>query len=158
MRWLRTIEIRGEAGAIFELSQDYRRRLDWDPFLRRAELLGGAVEAGMGVTARCQARTGFAMETRYVSFRPPVACAVEMTRGPWIFRSFAGSWRFEAVEPGLTRVSFAYNLIARPAALTPLLGQVFAGETTKRLAALKRTIESATPEGNAAGSSLAGVS
>ncbi len=152
------IEIRGEAGAIFELSQDYRRRLDWDPFLRRAELLGGAVEAGLGVTARCQARTGFVMETRYVSFQPPRACAVEMTCGPWFFRSFAGSWRFEPVEPGLTRVSFAYNLVARPSALTPLLGQVFAGETTKRLAALKRAIESATPEGTAAGSSLAGIS
>ena len=103
------------------------------------------------MTARCQARTGFVMETRYVSFQPPRACAVEMTRGPWFFRSFAGSWRFEPVEPGLTRVSFVYNLVARPSALTPLLGRIFAGETSKRLSALKRAIESAAPEDEPAG-------
>ena len=59
---------------VFALTQDYSRRLSWDPFLRRAELLGGAVAPDVGVRAWCEARSGWGMETEYVSFtRPRVA-------------------------------------------------------------------------------------
>ena len=68
-----------------------------------------------------------------------------MTRGPWVIRSFAGSWRFAEVEPGLTRVAFRYGLRARPRwlswLLTPLIGWSFARDTRKRLVALKAAVE-----------------
>lgn len=144
--WSRqTVEIEAEPTALFELSQDYGRRLDWDPFLKEARLVGGAERAGVGVRAWCVARNGSGMETRYVSFHPPGACAVEMTRGPWFFRSFAGSWRFEPVGPGRTRVTFTYNLVGRPAFLTLPLGWIFARETRRRLRALKRVAEGPSP-------------
>jgi hypothetical protein len=47
-----TIEIQGEPEAIFDLVHDYALRLHWDPFLREAQILGGAAEAGPGVLTR----------------------------------------------------------------------------------------------------------
>src|SRR5687768_871524 len=103
-----SIVIAASPGELFSLSQDYHRRLEWDPFLKSAELLNGASAPAVGVHAYCVARSGLGMETEYVSFNPPRATAVKMTRGPWLIESFAGSWRFEEVSPGQTRVSFRY--------------------------------------------------
>ena len=133
-----TILIPAPATEVFTLSQDYARRLEWDPFLRSAELVGGATEAGVGTRAWCVAHNGFGMETEYVSFHPPRACAVKMTRGPWFLASFAGAWRFEEREPGQTEVSFNYHLRGRPGLLSPFLRWVFARDTRRRLEALRR--------------------
>jgi hypothetical protein len=145
MTFEQSVVIRASPGELFALTQDYGRRLEWDPFLKSAELVGGAPAAGLGVRAYCVAHSGLGMETEYVSFNPPRVTAVRMTRGPWIIASFAGSWRFEEVAPGRTRVAFRYHLRARPGwlswLLTPILGWVFARDTRKRLAALKVTVE-----------------
>jgi ribosome-associated toxin RatA of RatAB toxin-antitoxin module len=135
------IVIEASPEALFALTQDYPRRLEWDPFLSRAELVGGAREAGLGVRALCVARTGLAMETEYVSFNPPGVCAIKMTRGPWFLGEFAGSWRFHEVEPGKTEVAFTYHLVARPRFLTPLVRWVFARDMRRRLRGLKRAVE-----------------
>src|SRR5262249_37978140 len=137
MTFRQTVEIAAEPDALFELTQDYARRLAWDPFLKEARLLDGADAAGPDVRAWCVARNGLGMETRYVSFHPPGACAVEMTRGPWMFRSFAGSWRFDRLAPRRTRVHFTYSLVGRPRLLTDLLGWIMFREARRRLAALK---------------------
>jgi ribosome-associated toxin RatA of RatAB toxin-antitoxin module len=145
MTFEESLVIDAEPAALFRLSQDYARRLAWDPFLRSAELVGGAREPGVGVRALCVSRGGWAMETEYVSYNPPRATAVKMTSGPRILRSFAGSWRFEEVAPGRTRVGFRYSLDVRPGALAPLLGPVvgrmFARDTRRRLHALKDAVE-----------------
>ncbi len=145
MTFEHSIDIAAPPEALFALTQDYARRLEWDPFLKSAKLLGGVTEAGKGVRAYCVARSGLGMETKYVSFNPPRTCAVRMTRGPRLVGSFAGSWRFEEAGPGLTRVTFKYHLESRPRwlawLLTPLLGRVFARDTRKRLAALKDSVE-----------------
>ena len=104
-------------------------------------MLDGAERPGVGVRAWCVARNRLGMETRYVSFNPPSACAVEMTRGPWFFRSFSGSWRFDRIGSGRTRVTFTYSLVGRPALLSGLLQSVFARATRRRLEALKRAAE-----------------
>jgi ribosome-associated toxin RatA of RatAB toxin-antitoxin module len=144
MRLRRAVEIAAEPATLFELTQDYARRLDWDPFLKEARLVGGASAAALGARAWCVARSGFGMETRYVSFQPPSVCAVEMTAGPWFLRTFAGSWRFEQTGPARTRVSFTYQLVARPRILSGLLAALFALDTRRRLDALKSAAESAT--------------
>ena len=137
--------IQAPMAALFELTQDYGRRLDWDPFLKKAELVDGAAEAGVGVKAWCVARSGFGMETEYVSFKPPERVAVKMTRGPWFLDRFAGSWRFEPAGEGHTRVLFKYHLSSKPGwmgfALDPVLHRVFARDTRRRLEALKRFVE-----------------
>jgi hypothetical protein len=139
-----SIVIEGAPAELFRLSQDYNRRLEWDPFLRSASLVG-AGEAGVGARALCVATSGWAMETEYVSFNPPRTTAVKMTRGPWFLSSFAGSWRFEEIGPERTRVAFRYSLAARPRALSwllnPILGWSFARDTRARLRALNEAVE-----------------
>ena len=141
----RSIEVRARAWDLFALSQDYARRLAWDPFLREARLVGIASHAGLGVRAWCVARNGLGMETKYVAFNPPDVAAVRMTRGPFIFRRFAGSWRFRESASGMTRVTFRYHLSARPGwlrfALEPALMGVLAHETERRLVAFKCAAE-----------------
>ena len=133
------------AERLFALSQDYKHRLAWDPLLRRAEFVRGATTPAVGVRTVCTARSGLAMETEYVSYNPPRATAVKMTRGPWIFENFAGSWRFEERSDARTDVIFRYQFRARPArlavAIEPVLRLILSREMKKRLAALKRAAE-----------------
>lgn len=102
---------------LFDLMQDYDRRLEWDPFLSEARLVD-AQNAALGARAWCVDKAGRGMETEYVSFAPPDRVAVKMTRGPWMFRSFAGSWRYEALGDAVTRVTFRYHVEARVSALS----------------------------------------
>jgi ribosome-associated toxin RatA of RatAB toxin-antitoxin module len=140
-----TIDIQAGVDALFDLTQDYDRRLDWDPFLKEARLVGGAATPGIGVRAWCVARTGLGMETEYVSFQRPHVAAVKMTRGPAMFGSFAGSWRFKTIAPDTTRVVFRYHVSARPAwlrsLLDPIFCLVFERDVVQRLKALKRFAE-----------------
>jgi ribosome-associated toxin RatA of RatAB toxin-antitoxin module len=145
VRFQHSVVIEATPAELFALTQDYAGRLDWDPFLRSAELLEGATAASVGVRACCTAHNGWAMVTEYVSFNPPRTCAVKMIRGPRFLRSFAGSWHFDEESPGRTRVTFRYHLRAWPRSLAWLLAPVqawlFARETRKRLQALKRAVE-----------------
>ena len=161
MTFEQSIVITASPGALFALTPDYGRRLQWDLFLKSAELLGGTRQAAVGVRAYCVARSGLGMETEYVSFNPPRACAVKMTRGPRLIGSFAGSWRFEEVTPGRTRVGFRYNLRAWPWwlswLLTPFMGWFFARDTRKRLVALKAAVEQQGILGESGGGAEQGV-
>jgi ribosome-associated toxin RatA of RatAB toxin-antitoxin module len=145
MSFEESVVIRSDPAALFGLSQDYARRLEWDHFLRSARLLGEARQAGVGVRTLLVARIGWAMETEYVSFSPPRTTAVKMTNGPWFLDRFAGSWHFDEVEPGRTRVSFRYSLKAWPKwlswVLDPIFARVFARDTRHRLLALKDAVE-----------------
>lgn len=145
MTFVEAVEIKASPAALFHLTQDYGRRLEWDPFLRSAVLLGNAREAALGVRAVCVAKSGWVMETEYVAFHPPSVVAITMTRGPWFLERFAGSWRFDEIEPGRTRVGFRYSLQAQPRQLSwllvPVLTRVFAWDTRRRLRALKAAVE-----------------
>ncbi|GAA4326346.1 SRPBCC family protein [Flaviaesturariibacter amylovorans] len=134
--------------AVFDITQDYSRRLEWDTFLVKAELLGGAPRAAVGVRAWCVAHNGLGMETEYVSFRPPRVAAVKMTRGPWLFKDFAGSWNFREAAGG-TEVVFVYAYALR---FPFVLFGAFARrrlqrEVRQRLLDLKAYLEGAEPSG-----------
>jgi hypothetical protein len=142
------IDVAASPEAVFDLIHDYDRRLEWDPFLCEARLLGGARQAGTGVRALCRARArsgGGAMETVYVSYQRPAVAAVKMTRGPFYLAEFAASLRQLPLPGGATRVSYKFHLAGRPAWLRPLmepiLAMVFRRETRRRLAALRRFFE-----------------
>jgi hypothetical protein len=145
----RSIEVDGSREAIFWWMQDYGRRLEWDTFLREARLVD-AEEAGLGVRAWCVDTKGRGMETEYVSFKPPERVAVKMTRGPWVFRSFAGAWIYREVAPERTLVTFRYHVEARPR-MGPItdwiLERIFEREMQDRLDALARAAEIRTRAG-----------
>jgi ribosome-associated toxin RatA of RatAB toxin-antitoxin module len=136
------MEVAASAKLLFQFTQDYERRLDWDPFLCEASLLHGATQAGLGVRAWCVSKSPkLGMETEYVSFQPPKVCAVKMTKGPSVFQSFAGSWRFEPQPNGNTLIHFRYSLTTRPAWLRPMIAWVFDREMKARLLAIKTYVE-----------------
>ena len=86
------------------------------------------------------------METEYVSFDPPRRVAVKMTRGPWVFRKFAGAWIYEELDAQSTRVVFKYHVESRIplGRLSDLvLSHVFAREMQSRLDALRTAVERA---------------
>jgi hypothetical protein len=95
------IVIREMPEVIFDFTQDYQNRLKWDTFLKKAELIHGAEEAGMGVQSYCVAQNGLGMTTEYVSFNRPKVVAIKMTQGP--FFPFVAVW--ETALRGLLPVS-----------------------------------------------------
>ena len=144
MRFEASAVVAATPRAAFELTQDYSKRLAWDPFLRSAELVGDARAPGVGVRAWCVARSGLGMETEYVSFSPPKVAAVRMTRGPWLLAAFAGAWEFQGPPDGPTTITMRYHLRARPRWLGWLIEPIAAGwfsrETKARVEALHRAL------------------
>ncbi len=104
----RFIDIEATKENLFELSQNYSLRLQWDPYLRVAKVENQSMP-GVGVQVYCESKKGVGMWVEYITYKYPDYTAMKMTKGPFIFRQFAGSWRFEALNTHLTRVKFRYN-------------------------------------------------
>ncbi len=143
-----TIQIAADSEAVFDLIHDYKRRLEWDPFLKEARLLD-ADTACLGATCLCVSKNAFgglAMEAVYVAFDRPNVAAVKMVRGPRILESFAATLRQERVAGNQTQVTYRYNFETRPRLLRPLLNffcaLFFASEVRNRLRHLKGFLES----------------
>jgi len=133
---------------LFRLTQDYGLRLRWDPFLREMRFLDGASVAAVGVRTWVRAWTGLTMETMYTTITSPEVVAMKMTRGPFFFSQFAGSWRLEpdpSGQSGQVKVTFRYSFTTRwpwlRAVLDPLIQRVFRRDITGRLRGLKHGAE-----------------
>ena len=137
-----SIQIDATPEHVFDYTQDYGKRLSWDTFLSIAQL-EGADRAASGVKAWCVSKHGLGMETQYVSFNRPNVTAVKMTKGHFMFKTFAGSWKFDALENAGTQVTFTYSWSLRfPFNLIgPILYQVLLSNVRQRLADLKNCIE-----------------
>lgn len=94
---------------VFDYTQDYNKRLQWDSFLKKADLLNDAKIADKGVKAKCIAKNGIAMTTEYITFNRPKVTAVKMPNQSYIFKSFVGSWRFQEISKQKTEVIFIYS-------------------------------------------------
>jgi ribosome-associated toxin RatA of RatAB toxin-antitoxin module len=128
----------------FDYTQDYDNRLKWDTFLKRAELMDGIKLAEKGVKAYCVAKNGHGMVTEYVSFNRPKATAIKMTKGPYMFESFLGSWTFKDLGDMQTEVIFLYSFKLRfPFNLANrFIKSILQKNVRKRLNDLKINIES----------------
>lgn len=137
--------IRGSQLDLFQLSQSYERRLEWDVYLSEAYLLGNADVADVGVDSFCKSKSGSIMVSRYVSYKPPVVAAVTMIRGPFILKNFSGSWRFKELGSGSTNVTFSYNFKVRPSWLRwlfePVVAYFYRKDMKRRIAAFKSWAE-----------------
>ncbi|HMC22786.1 MAG TPA: SRPBCC family protein [Thermoanaerobaculia bacterium] len=146
-----SIEIAADPESVFDLIHDYKRRLEWDPFLKEARLLDRD-SACLGATCRCTAKNSFggmAMDAIYVSFDRPNVAAVKMVRGPRILESFAATLRQEPIAGNQTRVIYRYNFETKPTflrfILNPICSLFFASEVRNRLKRLKSFLEEASP-------------
>jgi ribosome-associated toxin RatA of RatAB toxin-antitoxin module len=130
--------------ALFDLAQDYNLRLSWDPFLRAMRFLDGATTAAVGVKVWVRAWTGLTMTVEYISLDRPRVVAMKMLHGPWFFRTFAGTWRFNACEGG-TLVIFHYAFQTRWRCLAwlvdPIIRLALRRDIRDRLCGLKRSAE-----------------
>lgn len=113
IKFTESIEINCDPVVAFDFTQDYDQRLIWDTFLKQADLIDGATKADKGVKAYCVAKNGLGMVTEYVSFNRPKATAIKMIKGPFMFKTFLGSWTFKALKPNLCEVIFLYSFKLR---------------------------------------------
>ena len=146
------VDIDAPCEQVFDVIHDYRIRLRWDTLLSKACIVDRSTEvAGLGVRTLCVGRNAVAslgMETVYISFDRPRVAAVRMKRGPWFIADFAASIRHTALAPCAekrSRVIYKFRIRARPRLLGAILDQllrlIFQRETRRRLASLKRYIE-----------------
>jgi ribosome-associated toxin RatA of RatAB toxin-antitoxin module len=142
-KFLEKIIINCSPAIAFDYTQDYENRLKWDTFLKRAELIGGATKADKGVKAYCVAKNGLGMVTEYVSYNRPKATAIKMTKGPFMFKTFLGSWTFKEIDTLKTEIIFLYSFKLRfPFNLaTGVIKRVLRLNVRRRLTDLKRNIE-----------------
>ncbi|MCF6401443.1 SRPBCC family protein [Chitinophaga filiformis] len=143
VKFAESIIINGSSEHVFDFTQDYNRRLEWDTFLKTAKLLNGAVVPDKGVAAYCVAKNGLGMVTEYITYNRPKVTAIKMTEGPFMFKSFLGSWTFKKVAVDKTEVIFLYSFSLRfPfSMLTKCIGHNLRTNVKKRLVDLKMNIE-----------------
>ena len=66
------IEIAQAQEVVFDLTQNYAQRLEWDPYLSEAYLMKNATEPAVGVDAYCKNRNGSVMVSLH--FVQPPEC------------------------------------------------------------------------------------
>ena len=113
IKFTETIIINEGVEKVFDFTQDYKKRLIWDTFLKKADLIEGATHADKGVKAYCIAKNGIGMVTEYITFNRPKVTAIKMTKGPFMFKSFLGSWTFKDLTNNKTEVVFLYSFTLR---------------------------------------------
>ncbi len=140
------IEIECSQEVVFDLSQNYSKRLEWDPYLTEAYLLDGADRADIRVEAYCKNRSGAAMVTKYISFDRPQVAAVKMVKGPFLLRRFSGAWNFKRLSDCRSQLTFNYHFELRGGLfgrmLLPIATYLFSIDMNKRLEAIKHYLES----------------
>src|SRR5258708_31122732 len=109
IKFKETIRINKNLESLFDYTQDYNNRLTWDTFLKKADLMEGAMQAGKGVKACCGPKNGLAMEAKYITFNRPHVTTIKMTRGPLMFNSFTASLSFKYSISHNTEVSLIYS-------------------------------------------------
>ena len=146
MKTIRTaIEIAQPQEVVFDVTQDYSIRLEWDPYLSEAYLLKDAPEPAVGVDAYCKNHNGSVMVSRYISFNRPAVAAVQMVKGPKMLKRFSGAWNVHKIDATSSEVIFTYHFDLRGGIagemITPIVRWHFQREMNKRLSAIKAYLE-----------------
>src|SRR5262245_54081834 len=119
-----SVVIPASSAAVFELLHDYGRRLEWDTLLQDARLSQGWTAAQLHATSVCTGRWflgGIALETEYITFKPPELAAVKMLNRPPFFETFAASIKHRDSDGGTSSVQYTFQFTARPSWLRWLL-------------------------------------
>jgi hypothetical protein len=137
------MHILAPSSQVFALFHDYENRLKWDTLLRAAYLSDGWKSAQLHATSVCIGRMGLgamAVKTKYISFKPPYAAAVQLVNQPLFFAKFAATIRHRDLLDGSSEIEYKYSFVSRPKCLQwllhPIMAWVFQYETKKRLQAL----------------------
>ena len=130
---------------VFDLTQNYAKRLEWDPYLSEAYLMKNATAPAVGVDAYCKNRNGSVMVSRYISFNRPSVAAVNMIKGPKILKRFSGAWNVHKIDEQHSELIFTYHFDLRwgivGSLFTPWVRWHFQREMNKLLVAIKAYLE-----------------
>ena len=139
------IELPINQTALFDLTQDYKKRLEWDSYLAKAYLMNDAQHPAVGVESFCQNKTGAIMISRYISFHRPDVAAVTMVKGSYILKRFSGAWTVKKIDDQNSLLIFTYNFELKGGLLgkllLPLISHLFSKDMEKRLIAIKIYID-----------------
>lgn len=139
------IEINLNQTDLFDLTQDYSKRLEWDCYLSEAYLLNDAKQADVGVDAFCKNKSGSIMVSRYISFNRPTVAAVAMTKGPYLLSRFSGAWNVKKTGEDSSLLVFTYRFELKGGLFgklfLPVASYLFARDMKKRLTAIKEFVE-----------------
>ena len=94
---------------LFTLSQDYDKRLLWDPFLKKIQAIDTGTTKKVGSQQWVKAHNGLTMVAQITSYTPPVSVSMKMIKGPFFFQIFTGVWYFHDLAPDETKVIFRYK-------------------------------------------------
>ncbi|QDQ25496.1 SRPBCC family protein [Chitinimonas arctica] len=141
-----SIDIATPRARVYQITQDYSVRFDWDPFPDRLEVIGGGdYAAQVGTRVLVRSRLGMEMVVEFVNVDPPGRASIAMVSGPALLKKFAGSWIFDELEDGRTHARFRYLIQGRKGLLKPIVDAVavvyFRRVVRKRLAGLKQYCE-----------------
>jgi Polyketide cyclase / dehydrase and lipid transport len=127
---------------VYQISQDYSVRYDWDPFPDQLTMLDGSdYSPRIGGQVYIRSKLGMAMTVEFVKVNPPHNAAIKMVSEFWPLEKFAGSWLYEEIDEDNTRVRFRYLVKVRGFIFKPfiewLAAAYFSKVTRKRLLGLK---------------------
>lgn len=129
---------------VYEVSQDYSVRSQWDPFPKDYRRLGPIEKVQKGAKYEIKAWHGLKMIVEYVTAQAPERAASRMIQGPFFLKKFAGTWIFKKVDEENSKVHFRYNIEAtwwaKP--LQPLMLVYFSWESRRRIRGLRKYCES----------------
>jgi hypothetical protein len=141
-----SIDIDAPRARVYDVTQDYSVRFDWDPFPDRLEIVGGGTyAASVGNRVFVRSKLGMSMVVEFVQVDPPNRAAITMVEGPALLEKFAGSWIFEELDGRRTQARFRYLVQVKKGVLQPVINFVavtyFRRVVRKRLVGLKQYCE-----------------
>lgn len=141
----RSIKISLSQNDVFEVTQNYQIRLEWDSYLNEARLLGKSQSAGIGAKSYCKNKLGMIMVSKYISYKSPDVAAVKMIKGPRVLKKFSGAWNVKSDGVKASLITFTYNYELNGNIINKLFGPIsafiFGWEMKIRLSNLKKYCE-----------------
>ena len=104
------VTIKAPIEMVYQVSQDYSLRYEWDSFPENISLLNGAKSIEKGTRVSVTAKNGLNMEVEFVQVMPPTTSAIKMTKGPIVLQGFSGSWVFKSISAKETNAKFIYSI------------------------------------------------
>ncbi|MBC3807619.1 SRPBCC family protein [Undibacterium seohonense] len=104
------VNIQAPIELVYQVSQDYSVRYEWDAFPEKIALLYGAERIEKGVCVSVAAKNGLKMEVEFVQVMPPTTAAITMKKGPIVLQGFSGSWVFRSITANETNAKFIYAI------------------------------------------------
>lgn len=133
--------INARQSIVFDLSQNYEKRLSWDNYLRKAVVLNPEKPLGVGSKVYCENRLGLGVTVEYISFKRPDVVAIKLNALSFFFTKFSGSWRFKAINENETKAIFRYHYECPNRLFTWVFKWMLTADLKQRLGDLKEGVE-----------------